>query len=47
VSRVKEFSLALLNKWCWRPRLEMDSLLFKVLTRKYGVEGGEERGRFI
>jgi len=37
---IREFNVALLGKWCWRLLLERDSLWFRVLSARYGVEGG-------
>jgi hypothetical protein len=40
VRRIKEFNLALLGKWCWRVLLEKDSLWFRVLAARNGLEDG-------
>ncbi|PNX86641.1 glutamate-gated kainate-type ion channel receptor subunit GluR17 [Trifolium pratense] len=38
---VREFNLALLGKWCWRLLVDKEGLWFRVLTARYGVEGGK------
>jgi hypothetical protein len=47
VRRIREFNVALLGKWCWRLLLETESLWCRVLSARYGVEGGQvlEGGR--
>ncbi|CAI8594368.1 unnamed protein product [Vicia faba] len=40
VRRLKEFNLALLDKWCWRILNATESLLYKVLSAQYGEEEG-------
>ena len=40
VRRLKEFNIALLGKWCWRCLVDRDGLWFKVLSSRYGEEGG-------
>ncbi|XP_024640756.1 uncharacterized mitochondrial protein AtMg00310-like [Medicago truncatula] len=45
VTRLKEFNLALLDKWCWRLLLEKEALWRKVLVARYGeADGGLEDG---
>jgi hypothetical protein len=44
VRRIREFNTALLGKWCWRMLLERESLWFKVLSARYGMEEGRLRG---
>jgi hypothetical protein len=41
VRRIRDFNRALLGKWCWRLLVERDSLWFRVLSSRYGVEGGQ------
>ncbi|GAU47037.1 hypothetical protein TSUD_239950 [Trifolium subterraneum] len=38
--KLREFNLALLGKWCWRMLVERDSLWFRVLAARYGLERG-------
>jgi len=47
VRRIREFNYALLGKWCWRLLVDKNSLWFRVLLARYGVEGGQllEGGR--
>jgi len=42
-----KFNIALLGKWCWKIKVDQDSLWFKVLVAKYGQENGrvKEGGR--
>jgi len=40
VRRIREFNMALLGKWCWRLLVEKESLWYRVLSAKYGEEGG-------
>ncbi|GAU37415.1 hypothetical protein TSUD_361200 [Trifolium subterraneum] len=40
VRKLREFNLALLGKWCWRMLVERDSLWFRVLAARYGLERG-------
>ena len=47
VRSIREFSLALLGKWCWRLLEERESLWFKVLSARYGVDGGRPRVIFV
>ena len=44
VRRIREFNLALLGKWCWRLLEDKDSLWFRVLSARYGVDEGRLRG---
>jgi len=43
VRRIRDFNSALLGKWCWRLLMERDSLWFRVLAARYGVEEGQVR----
>jgi len=47
VRRIRVFNIALLGKWCWRLLVDRDSLWFRVLSARYGVEWGcvREGGR--
>ena len=40
VRRIRDFNLALLRKWCWRLLVDRDSLWFRVLSARYGMEEG-------
>jgi len=40
VRRIREFNNALLGKWCWRLLVEKESLWYRVLSVRYGKEGG-------
>ncbi|XP_024636145.1 uncharacterized protein [Medicago truncatula] len=40
VRRISEFNSALLGKWCWRLLVEKESLWYRVLSSRYGEEGG-------
>jgi len=40
VSRIRDFNIALLGKWCWRLLVDRDSLWYRVLLARYGVERG-------
>ncbi|GAU40919.1 hypothetical protein TSUD_297250 [Trifolium subterraneum] len=42
-SQLKEFNLALLDKWCWRLLVDRDVMWFRVLAARYGVERGSLR----
>jgi len=44
VRRIREFNVALLGKWCWRLLEDRDSLWFRVLSARYGTDGGRLRG---
>jgi len=41
VRRIREFNFALLGKWCWRLLVDRECLWFRVLSARYGVEGGQ------
>jgi hypothetical protein len=43
VRRIRDFNSALLGKWCWRLLIDKASLWFRVLSARYGVEGGQVR----
>jgi hypothetical protein len=47
VRRIRDFNTALLGKWCWRLLVDRDSLWYRVLSARYGTEGGcvREGGR--
>jgi len=38
--RMKEFNVALLEKWCWRLTKEIDRLWYSVLAARYREVGG-------
>ena len=40
VRRIREFNIALLGRWCWWLLVDTSSLWFRVLSSRYGVEGG-------
>ncbi|CAJ2679133.1 unnamed protein product [Trifolium pratense] len=40
---LREFSQALLGKWCWRMLVDREGLWFRVLAARYGIEGGRLR----
>jgi len=40
VRRLKEFNVALLEKWCWRMLVDKEGLWFRVLNARYVEEGG-------
>jgi len=40
VTRISEFNTALFGKWCWRLMTYTSSLWFRVLSARYGMEGG-------
>lgn len=40
VRRSREINNALLGKWCWRLLTDRESLSCRVLSARYGVEGG-------
>jgi len=42
--RIKEFNNALLGKWGLRMLIERESLWFKVLSARYGLEEGRVKG---
>jgi len=42
--RIREFNLALLGKWGWTMLEDTESLWFRVLLERYGVEGGRLKG---
>jgi len=44
VRRIREFNSALLGKWCWRMLMERESLWFKVLSARYGMEEDRVKG---
>ena len=44
VKRIKEFNIALLGKWGWRLLEDNDSMWFRVLAARYGLEGGRLLG---
>ena len=44
VRRIREFNVALLGKWCWRLLEDNDSMWFRVLSARYGIEGGRLLG---
>ncbi|GAU27873.1 hypothetical protein TSUD_159670 [Trifolium subterraneum] len=39
VRQLREFTLALLGKWCWRLLVHTEGLWFRVLAARYGREG--------
>jgi len=43
VRRIRDFNTALLGKWCWRFLVNRDTLWFRVLVGRCGVEGGRMR----
>lgn len=47
VRRLREFSIALLGKWCWRMLVDKEGLWYRVLKARYRQEGGwlKEGGR--
>jgi hypothetical protein len=47
VRSLREFNYALLGKWCWRLLADRNSLWFRVMAARYGVEGSQlaEGGR--
>jgi len=47
VRRIKEFNLALIDKWCWRLLVDKGGLWFRTLAARYNVVGGQvhEGGR--
>jgi len=40
VRRMREFNLALLEKWCWRMLVDRNDLWYRVLVARYGEEDG-------
>jgi len=44
VRRINEFNIALLGNWCWRVLTKSSSLWFRVLSARYGMEGGSLKG---
>jgi len=40
VRRLREFTVALLGKWCWRMLVDKEGLWYRVLKARYGEEGG-------
>jgi len=40
VRRIRDFNFALLRKWCWKLLIDRDSLWYRVLLTRYGVEDG-------
>lgn len=36
IKDLRAFNIALLGKWCWRLRVERNSLWYKCLVNKYG-----------
>jgi len=44
VRKIREFNLTLLGKWGWRLLEDTESLWFRVLSARYGVEGGRMKG---
>jgi len=48
VRKMREFNLALLDKWCWRMLVEREGLWYRMLVARYGQEGGmvREGGRW-
>ena len=40
VTRIRDFNIALLGKWCWRLLVDRDSLWYRVLSARYGMNGG-------
>jgi len=38
--QLKEFNLALLEKWCWRMLVGGAGFWYRVLTARYGEEAG-------
>jgi len=40
VRRIRKFNSALLGKWCWRLLIEKESLRYRVLSARFGEEGG-------
>jgi hypothetical protein len=39
VRRMREFNIALLDKWCWQMVVDKGGLWFRVLVARYGVDG--------
>jgi len=44
VRRIREFNIDLLAKWCWRFLEDRENLWFRVMSARYGVEGGRLKG---
>jgi hypothetical protein len=40
VRRLREFNVALLGKWCYRMLVDKGVLWYRVLSARYGVDGG-------
>ncbi|GAU38822.1 hypothetical protein TSUD_356730 [Trifolium subterraneum] len=38
IRQLREFNLALLDKWCWRMLVDREGLWFRVLAARYGLE---------
>lgn len=45
VNRMREFNIALLEKWCWWMMADRGGLWFRVLATQFGVGGMKEGGR--
>lgn len=48
IQRLRKFNFSLLDKWCWRMKVENRSFWYKVLVARYGEVVGSiaEGGRF-
>lgn len=40
VRKIREFNIALLEKWCWRMYIDRESLWYRVLVARYREMGG-------